>query len=881
MVLKIKNTLRILLALAWVFLPLYTYSQDNILQKKITIIISNSSLEEILDKISSESGLDFSYDSRTVSSEKKISLNYHNEAVKHILDKISIEYNLEYSIVKEQIVLKKGKTKQKTSEKLYTISGYVREKESGETLPGATIIVNKTTIGTISNAYGFYSISIPEGNYELMYSFVGFERQYKKFSLNQDIRHNVDLEINTSYLTEITIVMDEQLENLQKSQSGLISINPRTLEQVPEFAGESGLIKSLQTLPGIQTHSDGSSFFFVRGGNKDQNLILVDEAPIYNPAHLFGLYSIIIPDVAKDINIYKADIPIDKSGRLSSLIDVTTRDGNMKKFGAEGMLNPLMYRLSLEGPIWRDKVSFFSSYRHSNFRWLYSRNSPNANLYLNDFNTKLNWKISDRDRLYFSIFYGKDNYTDAGDEATTGLIWQNTTSTLRWNHLFSNKLFSNATVYISNYDYTLLTGFHPWKSGISDFTFKYDFSYFPNPDKTIRYGFSHSEHSINPGNLDTSSDPDNVYNQFIPKVYAGDASLTTLYYSRENKITDKWSWKAGVRLPLWINKGPLTVFEFDQNYDVIDTLYYGDNEKSITYLNLDRRLSKKYRVTDFSSIKSSFGTYHQYLHLISNSISPLSSFEIWMPSGKNIKPQKARQFTLGYNYLYPELKLEFTTEAFYKRMYNQIEYVNHATLMLNPLMEGELRFGESRSYGIEFSIRRTQGKITGWISYTYSRVFNHFAELNNNEPYPAFYDRPHDFSIFLSWSITPRLRMSATWEYYSGSAITTPVSFYYYNDNLVPVYGERNNDRLPDYHRLDWSLTWQLSKPKWKFQHNISLGIYNLYNRQNPISVNFNKVETSEGHLVVPANLYGTHEVMSTQKYMTGIMPSITYKFKF
>jgi hypothetical protein len=867
--------LKKIICFAFAFNVILTFSQESILQKRISINIQNAGIEEILNVISEKSSVNFSYSSRSIASEKKISLIFNNETIETILKKISQEYDLEYSVVRSQIVLKKVKQR-RFSSGLHTISGHIRDKETGETLPGATIFAENTSAGTISNAYGFFSLSLPPGNYNIIFSYVGFERISEQIELTKDFNINPELELSTASLAEITIVIDEQLEDMKKSQSSYISVNPRSLEQFPEFAGESGLVKSLQSFTGIQTHSDGSSFFFVRGGNKDQNLIIVDEAPIYNPAHLFGFYSVVIPDVAKHIGIYKADIPIDKSTRLSSLIDVQTRDGNMKKFSVDGMLNPLMYRLSLEGPIVRDKASFYTAYRHSNFKWLYSSGMPNADLYIMDFNIKLNWKIKDRDRLYFSFYTGKDNYTNSGPNPTTGLIWKNTTSTLRWNHLFSNRLFSNATIYVSDYEYNLLTGGDPWQSGISDISFKYDFSFFPNPDKTIAYGLAVTEHEINPGNLNILS---GEYNPYIPRVFAGKATYAALYYSRENKLSEKWSWKAGVKMPVWSSKGPMIVYGFDENYNVNDTIFYSDGEAAKTYVNLDWRLSTQYSISEFSSIKSSLGTYHQYLHLISNSISPLSSFEIWMPSGKNIKPQKALQFTLGYSNLM-SYHLEFTTELFYKKMYNQIEYVNHASLLLNPLIEGELRFGESKSYGMEFSLRRTKGRLTGWISYTYSRVFNHFEDLNNSNPYPAFYDRPHDFSIFLSCMIASRLSMSANWTYYTGSAITTPVSFYYFNDNLIPVYRDKNNDRLPDYHRLDWAISWQISKPHRKYQHSLNFGIYNLYNRHNAVSINFNKVETQDGHLVVPANLYGTHEILSTQKYMSGIMPSLSYRFK-
>jgi hypothetical protein len=363
-------------------------------------------------------------------------------------------------------------------------------------------------------------------------------------------------------------------------------------------------------------------------------------------------------------------------------------------------------------------------------------------------------------------------------------------------------------------------------------------------------------------------------------VYAGKATETGIYLNREKRISERWAWKAGIRIPLWVNTGPAIVYEFDENRQVSDTILFQDGETIQTYLSPDLRLSTRYRISEYASLKFSLGTYHQNLQLLSNSISPFSSFEIWMPSGKNIKPQRAQQITAGLSALAPAPGLEFEAEVYYKRMQNQIEYVNHAKLLLNPLLEGDLYFGEGRAYGMELFIRRTKGKLTGWAGYTYSRVFNRFEEINNNQRYPAFYDRPHDFSIFLSWQMSRKLIFSVNWIYYTGSAITTPTSFYHFNGSLVPVYDEKNNDRLPDYHRLDLSLNWIFGKPHQHYQHSLNFGIYNLYNRHNPVSINFNKVKTQNGKFVIPANLYGTHEIMATQKYMGGIMPSITYKFR-
>jgi len=854
----------------------FAMAQVSILQTRMDLEFENAGLEEVLREITNKSGVFFSYDSRIIPADQEVTLHFENETLENILKEICALFNLEYRVVRDQVVFRKAKIKAKEQIR-HTISGHIRDKVSGETLPGATVIIKELNTGTTGNAYGFYSISLPPGQYTLLFSFVGFTQQTFDVDLDKNLRKNAELEVDSRILNEVTVIADEYLDIIQKSQSSLISVNPRSFEQLPEFAGENGLIKSLQTLPGIQTHSDGSSFFFVRGGNKDQNLILIDEAPVYNPAHLFGFYSVIIPDIAKEINIYKADMPVSKAGRLSSLIEVHTRDGNMKNFNLEGALNPLMSRLSIESPIVKEKASFFTSFRRSNFEWIYKQESPDSDLHIQDFNLKLNWQINDKNRVFFSLFSGNDNYTTLEAQGKVGVAWQNLTSTARWNRIFNDRLFSNATLYVSDYNYTLFTGAFPWESGISDVGLKYDFSWFPDPDLTIRFGFSHINHEFNPGNF---SGYDEDASAFIPKIYAGNASETALYLNREKRINDRWSWKAGIRLPFWLNRGPAVVYDFDDNQNVTDTLIFQPDEAIQGYLNPELRISARYRTGVNSSLSFSWGNYHQNLHLLSNSISPFSSFELWMPSGRNIKPQRARQLTAGFTQIFPEQALELGLEAYNKRMFNQIEYTSHAKLLLNPLIEGELYFGESHAYGVEFYIRRTKGRLTGWASYTLSRVFNHFEQLNDNQKYPAFYDRPHDLSVFLSLQLSQRVNLSFNWIYYTGSAITTPIGFYYFNGSMLPMYGEKNNDRLPDYHRLDFAFSWNLGKSQKRFQHSLNLGLYNLYNQANPITVYFNKMQTPGGDLAVPANHFATNELIAAQRYLGGFMPSITYKFK-
>jgi len=869
--------IRIFLIFSFLLVGTILHSQNTLLQTRITLDFENAELEEILKEITTRYNVHFSYNSKVIRGNKKISVNVSQETLESILTNICSEYDLEYAVVRNQIVLKKAKPKP-IQIKRFTISGHIRDKESGETLPGATILAKNISQGAISNAYGFFSLNLLPGEHDLWFSFVGYKAQNMPIVLDKDLRFNIELEPDSRILAEITIERNETLENLEKSQSGHLPVNPRLMERMPEFAGENGLIKGLQTLPGFQTHSDGSSFFFVRGGNKDHNLILMDEAPVYNPAHLFGFYSVIIPEVAKSIDIYKADIPIEKGGRLSSLIDVQTRDGNMQRFNMEGVLNPLMYRFSIESPLVKEKSSFFTSFRRSNFEWIYKQNAPNSEFYIQDFSTKFNWQINDKNRVFFALFSGKDNYSTPTNRSQEGLAWKNITSTIRWNHIFSNRIFANATLYTSDYDYTLFIGNGPtWNSGIADVGMKYDVSWFLHPDLTYKFGFAYTHHTINPGNISLvhfDTPP------IIPKVFAGKASETVLYFNREKRINDKWAWNAGIRFPLFTNRGPAHSFSFDENYVPTDTLTFHNREVIQRYLLPELRLSARYRLNEQSSVRVSWGNYQQNLHLLSNSISPFSSFEIWMPSSKNIKPQRANQLTAGISGFIRKQGLEWSADAYIKNMHNQIEYADHANLLLNPLIEGELRFGSSQSYGIELSLKKSMGRLTGWAGYTWSRVFNRFEEVNHGNKYPAFYDRPHDVSIYLTWTASKRVILSANWIYFTGSAITTPIGFYPQNGAVVPLYGEKNNDRLPDYHRLDFSLSWIFGQPSHRYQHSLDFGIFNLYNRTNPISINFNKIKDPNGQFVVPLNPYSNEEIITTQKYLSSFMPSVTYKFK-
>ncbi len=847
------------------------YSQELNLNKKITIDIKNASAAQVLDSISNKTNIDFSYSSQILENLKRKNFRAKNKPIKTILKKIKLQYKLDYIIVENQIVIKKRKPTK------YTISGFIKDKETDENLIGATILIKGTRIGTITNSYGFYSLTLPKGEYDIEFSYIGYKKQFIKINLTQNIIKNIDLDFNIQILTAIDVKNNENIEALESPQMGVIKPQVRTVSRMPKVMGETGLIHTLQSFPGIQSFSDVSSYFFVRGGAKDQNLILIDEAPIYNSTHMFGFYSIIIPDIIKDMKIYKSDFPVSFDDRLSSVIDIKTNDGNKNKFVINGVLNPLVNRLSVEGPISKHKSSFFTSFRHSNFSLIYKPLTPSLKVYFYDFNSKFNIKISKRDRIFYSLYYGRDYLSNIFATSDFGINWQNAASTLRWNHIFNDKLFANTTIYGSSYNYNLYFNGgdrFAWNSKINNLTIKTDFTQNISSKNTLSYGFSQNFHNFNPGNLAL----DTALN--VPKVEKIKSRETAIYLNNKYKLNKFLTYNIGLRFTLWQNIGPTQIYVFNSNYQVKDTIKIDTNKVSSSFFNIDPRVSLKLRIDSLSSIKMSFGTYHQYIQLLSNSISPFTSLDVWLPSGTNIKPQSAEQFSIGYMRLFSKLNLSFTLEAYYKIMKNQIDYESHANMLLNPLIEGEIRQGKAKAYGIEFFIKRSKGKYTGWINYTYSRVFKTTEGVNNGKPYPAFYDRPHDLSIFFSYIITKRLIGSINWIYYTGSAITTPIGFYYYNGVQVPYYGEKNNDRLPDYHRLDLSLELKLNKKKQRFNHYLILSIFNVYNRKNPIAINFNKVKTKNGKYVIPSDVYNNNLVI-TEKYLFGIMPSLTYKFKF
>ena len=864
------------------------HGQISPLDTKISVDFKADKLGRVLKTIEKRGDLKFSYSRKIVPVQEKITFEAQNMSISRILDAILNPIKIEYALVEKQVVLKRKKDVEQsntpapppitTVKSNYTISGNVEELKSGESLIGATIYIEELKSGSVTNAYGFYSITIPEGKYTLTYSFIGFEEIKKEIILDKNIQMNIRLDEDTELLQEVVIDASKSIPFVENVQKGHAELLPVSVTQMPALMGEHDVIKSLQSVPGIKLFADGSTNFHVRGGNRDQNLILLDEAPIYNPSHVLGLFSTIIPDAAKDIKIYKGDLPVQQGGRLSSLIDIKTNEGNLKKLVFSGSLGLAASRLVLEGPLKKDKSSFFVSGRFSNLNW-FTKNiaKTNAKIGFYDFNTKFNVSLNQNNRLYFSFYSGLDNFEDIGN---SGIQWGNFAGTIRWNHIFNKRLFSNTTLYSSSYNYYLITSIpnnDRWHSSIANVSLKSDFSYFINPENNLYFGAKITYHGFNPGNYEPGN---GVLPPSVPVVSKKNTNEIVLYAGNEQQFLDKVSIKYGLRLSIWQNIGPAVEYIYNENYQPVEAQNFQRGKLYNSYVELAPRFGLAYQITPSLSAKAFYTRSVQNVHLITNSISPFTNFEVWLPSSINIKPQIADQIGGGLFLKWPEKRLTLSGEVYYKWMDNQVDYVDHASMILNPFLEGELRFGKGKAYGGEIMLEKKQGRLTGWIGYAYSRSFRKIPELNNGKKFPTYFDRPHEISIFLAQKLGRKWDLSANWIYNTGASYTTPTGFYEFESQKVPIYNERGNDRLPDYHRLDLSLNFQLNKPEKKFKHYLNFSIYNLYGQQNPVYLNFNKTVATNGDLVVPGDLFLPPEQTASYTYIYNFIPSISYNFR-
>jgi hypothetical protein len=860
------------------------------LDRRISFSVTDKPLGEVLTQIGKKADISFSYSPQLIPVTQKVSINAKNETVRNILDNLLKPLSVQFFVSENHVILKhaepqKDPAPEKPAEKKkYSISGYLRDKASGEVLIGANVYDKLSWQGTTTNSYGFFSVTLPEGKYTMVFSLIGYQSISHDVELHGDRRISAELAESRINIKEVEVFGSPDEESAQKTNPGEARFSNSTLKQMPGFAGNIDVVKSLQSVPGISSFGDGSTFYYVRGGNSDQNLLLIDDAPIFNPSHLFGFFSALAPDAIKDVKAYKGDFPASYGGRLSSVIDIRARDGNMKRVGFSGNLGPFTSDLTIEGPLRKDKSSFIISGRRSNLNWLNFSSVQNRtfSIIFYDLNAKLNLRINDNNRLFVTGFTGNDDFRVLNNSANTfGIQWKNSIGTLRWNHIFNNRLFSNTTAYLSKYDYFLYISRQQnnyWTSTISNGSVKTDFSWFPNPRNTVKAGMEISSHSSNPGNVHISDAASQTYVSDIPQYHSIEYSF---YLSNEQLVGKRLSLRYGLRLSSWRDLGPTTVYIFDGTHKVIDTVLVAEKTIYQSFVNPEPRISVGYTLGETSSLRAGYSRTVQYLQMLSNSMSPFTSLEVWAPSGPTIEPQKADQLSLGYVKSFGRSKFSFSVETYYKKLYHQVEYKDHANMLYNPLIEGELRFGNAESYGLEVLLRKSEGKFTGWIGYSYSRALRTIEDINQGNSYPAFYDHPTTICLNLSYRTGRHWDFSANWIYLTGSAITTPVGFYQYNGYSVPIYGEKNNDRLPDYHRLDVSITLWLNRPGNKFKHSLVLSVYNAYGRSNPFSVNFNKIMDDKGKFYIPSDLDGNYEIIPTKLSVAGAIPSLNYTFRF
>lgn len=750
----------------------------------------------------------------------------------------------------------------------YTLSGNVKDASNGEDLIGATIGIKDKNVGTTTNVYGFYSLTLEKGEYLVEYRFFGYKTIEKNISLDKNLTINIELGLSEETLEELTIIGEKENQNVTSVEMSVVKLDPKSIESVPVIFGEKDIIKTLQLTPGVKSAGEGNSGFYVRGGSADQNLILLDEAPVYNASHLLGFFSVFNSDAIKDVTLYKGGIPAEYGGRGSSVMDIKMKDGNNKKFGASGGLGLISSRLTLEAPIVKDKGSFLISGRRS-YADLFLKLSKDTTLqktqlYFYDLNLKSNYTINDKNRVFLSGYFGRDVFSLG---QTIGFNWGNATGTLRWNHLFSDKLFSNTSVILSNYDYQFSIGEGEQqfgiKSRIKDYNFKQSFDWFLNSTNTLKFGFNAIHHTFYPGELFAGSE--SGFNEFeLDEKYALEGAG---YIQNEQKISDLFSIQYGVRYSLFNYMGKGIAYTYDEEGKVSSQQEYKDWESIQYYGGLEPRLALNYILSENNSIKTSFNRNRQYIHLLSNTVTS-SPTDSWVPSTNNVKPQIVDQVALGYFQNLRDNSFEFSVEGYYKSLQNQIDYKNGANLILNGEVEAELVYGIGRAYGLEFYLRKRKGDFTGWISYTLARSQRKFDAVNNGDWYSARQDRIHDIAIVGMYQVNDKLTIAANWVYYTGDAVTFPSGKYTIDGVVAPYYTERNGYRMPNYHRLDLGVTYYNKKTD-KYESSWNFSVYNAYLRQNAYTISFRQSKDDP------------NKTEAVQTALFKIVPSITYNFKF
>jgi hypothetical protein len=766
------------------------------------------------------------------------------------------------------------------AQKKYTISGYARDVQNGETLIGATITVKGNSKGITSNQYGFYSITLLEGEYEVICSYVGYQAKIISVNLNSDQQLNFDL-VTRAALQEVIITAKKTDGNVKNAQMGKFILPIEQIKAIPAFLGEVDLIKTIQLLPGVRNAGEGSAGIYVRGGGPDQNLIMLDDAVVYNTGHLFGFFSIFNSDAIKNVSLIKGGMPAQYGGRLSSVLDISMKEGNDKKFQVEGGIGLIASRISIQGPIKKDKASFIISARRTYIDVLtkpfVKKTSQfyGSGYYFYDVNAKMNYKFSEKDRLYISGYFGRDvfDFVNGKRSLDVKIPWGNATGTMRYNHVFNKRLFGNTSLVFNNYNFSFQAEQSNFNiklaSGIRDVSVKQDFDLYPFTGHKIKFGGLYTYHKFTPSVVSGAQDTVVFKPQNPQAKFAHEAAV---YVQDDWELSDKIKINAGLRYSMFQQVGPYNIYTTDANGNRTDSTKFGSGQPVKTYGGLEPRFTLRYGINDETSLKASITRNLQYIHLVSNSGSTLPT-DIWVPSTYKVKPQISWQYAAGLFKNFSNNTFETSVELYYKSMQNQIEYEEGYTPNTLEDTENFFTFGKGWSYGSEFFINKTKGRLTGWIGYTLSYTWRKFPGLNFGEKYPAKYDRRNDLSVVALYDLNKRWKLSATFVYGSGNATTLPQRFYLVNGVLTQEYSRINEYRLPAYHRLDFAAIYSPKKNENRSWHSEWVfSVYNVYSRKNPYFIYFDQSGSAYN---------GTLQVQGKQVSLFPIIPAVTWNFKF
>jgi hypothetical protein len=738
-----------------------------------------------------------------------------------------------------------------------SISGTVYDAKNGETLIGVAVVDTASGNSAFTNVYGFFSIETGLEDSFLKVMYMGYQQVFIPVNRENQSPLEIKLQESTTVLNEIVVTSKKEDVELTNTEIGTVELGPKKIEKVPVLFGEKDILKTIQLLPGISTVSEGSSNFSVRGGSFDQNLVQLDEAVVFSPSHLLGFFSTFNSDAIKNVKVYKGGIPAEFGGRGSSVLDVQMKEGNNQNFQGKASLGMISSKLLLEGPIQKDRSSFLLSARRTYADLIADLGGfieDGTKLYFYDLNGKVNYKIGSKDRIFISGYSGQDVFDLNG----FGTNWTNQTVTGRWNHILNSEAFSNTTINYSNYDFGFsLDTNASFASGIEDWSVKHDITKYQGQHE-FKYGISSIHHTFQPGNLElTNSD-------ITPPLLEQKQALeSAVYFSDVLEVNPRLKLDVGLRWSLFQQLGPGSVYTYNDENEIVDSTWFDSNEIAHSFNNFEPRVAMNYQLTSESSIKLGYNRMAQYLHLLSNSTSGQPT-DTWVPSSNNVSPMSVDQFSLGYFRNFNSNTYKFSVETYYKNMMNITDYEDGTNLLLNEKIEAMIISGEGRSYGVELLFEKTKGKLTGWASYTLSRSEQLIEGINNNSWYRSNVDKPHDLSLVLSYEFSSRLFLSGSFVYGTGRPVTWPTGQYTIDDNIYPLYSGRNEQRMPDYHRLDLNVTYKTKNDKgqWDFS------IYNLYNRKNAYAIDFRYNETTSQNEAVMTYLFGT-------------IPSISYSLNF